>query len=176
MERNSIFSFSFKSLSFSYHFSLYNVLFIHTYSFSVWLNCTVFRLFKIFNSVSRVIFLFLCVIFGFPPRPLQLEIVLVVEFTICKQCYLHIVGQELVNSSRRKGNKSTANAVHVFFYCGYLSDTRKTVCVMQMYFVCGRYLLAVRLCLLERSPGVLFSKGCDYTSLKFHPLDLSFQK
>lgn len=171
MERNSIFSLSFKSLHFSYHFSLFN-MFVHTYSFSVWLNCIVFRLFNFFYSVSRVMVLFLYVILAVPP----LEMVLLVELTICKQCYLYIVGWEVVTSSGRKGNKSTANTVHTFFYCGYSADTRKTICVMQMYFLCGRCLLVVRLCLLRSSPGGLFSKGCDYTSLKFHPLDLSFQK
>lgn len=152
-------------------FSLSNVLFSHT-------NPTfqnyrmVFRWFKNFNSLTRVVFLFLCVVLGFPPPDMFLR----VDLTICTQCYLYVVAWELVNSSQRQGKKSRANAVPAFFFCGYLSGTRKAICATQMYFVCGRYLLVRKLCLLMCSPSVLFSTGCDYTSLKFHPLDLSFQK
>lgn len=80
------FSFSFKSIRFFHNFSLSNLLFIH-------INSTfqnyhmVFRQFKIFNSLRRVIFLFPCVVLGFPPHLMFLR----VELANCKQCYLDIV-------------------------------------------------------------------------------------
>ena len=46
---------------------------------------------------------------------------------------------------------------------------------MQVYCVCDMHLLAIKPRLLT-CPHVQFNKSCAYILLKFHPLDLSFQK